>query len=163
MVAKGIIPEQFVNKLLDQHFYPWKYAEYENILIDRALSRLEPTPEELEIVKKYLSYEILRDFKTRMYQRYQHTLPMFSLEYYMKRLSIAVVENNFNEERIAKFYCLLIDDIKKKDPDFNLRTYIDNMIRLRYMPTRQRKVINKIEQLNGMDPLTKRINKRRKK
>lgn len=161
LAARDINPTQFIQQLLDQHFEPWKYVEYENDMIERALERLEPTDEELEIVKKYLSYELLRDFKKRMRLRYDRSLPMFSLEYYMKRLSIAIVERNFKQDIIEKYYSELIYEIRKKDPDFNLRTYMDNMLRLRYLPTSQRKVIAKIEEVTAKsDPEFNKLKKK---
>ena len=161
LAARDINPTQFIQQLLDQHFEPWKYLEYENEMIERALERLEPTDEDLEIVKKYLSYELLRDFKKRMRLRYDRSLPMFSLEYYMKRLSIAIVERNFKQDIIEKYYSELIYEIRKKDPDFNLRTYMDNMLRLRYLPTSQRKVIAKIEEVTAKsDPEFNKLKKK---
>jgi len=100
--------------------------------------------------------------------RYDRSLPMFSLEYYMKRLSIAIVERNFKQDIIEKYYSELIHEIRKKDPDFNLRTYMDNMLRLRYLPTSQRKVIAKIEEVTAKsDPefnkLKKKVNAKKAK
>lgn len=161
LASRDINPTQFIQQLLDQHFEPWKHLEYENEMIERALERLEPTDEELEIIRKYLSYEILYDFKKRMRMRYEHSLPMFSLEYYMKRLSIAIVERNFKQDIIEKYYAELIYEITKKNPDFNLRTYMDNMLRLRYLPTSQRKVISKIEEIETKaDPEFNKLRKR---
>lgn len=162
LIIKGIHPNQFVNRLIDQHFYPWKYIEYENELITRQIEQLEPTDSDLEVIKKYLSYHILKDFKTRMYRRYEHSMPLYSLDYYMKRLSIAIVERGFDQDRVEKFYGELLGDIKKKDPDFNLRTYIDNMLRLRFLPNRQQSVIDKFESLNNSDPVMKRLKRLRK-
>lgn len=155
LLIKGMNPDQFVNRLLDQHFYPWKYMRAEHELVDRQISELKPTDEELEIINKYLSYQILRDFKRRMASRYEHSLPIYSLDYYMKCLSIAIIERGFDQDRIEKFYGPLLDDIKQKDPDFNLRTYIDNMIRLRFLPNRHQRVINKFETLMMSDPVMK--------
>ena len=150
LTNKNINPTQFVNRLLDQHFFPWKYAHYENELIDKAIDHLEPTDEELEIIHNYLTYEMLRDFKRRMFRRYDHSLPMYSLDYSMKKLSAVIVERGFDQDRIEKYYGHLINDIKEKDPDFNLRTYMDNLIRLKFLPDRQRKVIAKIEQVSRL-------------
>src|SRR5574343_521316 len=157
LAIKGINPTQFVNQLLDQHFEPWNYSVYENEMIDKVLVDLKPTPDDLQIIRKYLTYHILKDFKQRMTRRYERSLPMYSLEYYMKRLSIAVVERSFNVEKVEKYYGELLADIKSKDPDFNLQTYVDNMIRLRYLPNSQRKVIAKVEQLENSDPMMKKI------
>ena len=161
LIDKGINPNQFVNRLLDQHFFPWKYSKYENELIVRQIAQLEPTPDDLTIINKYISYQILRDFKRRMYQRYEHSLPLYSLDYYMKCLSVAIVERGFDQDRIEKYYAMLLDDIREKDPDFNLRTYIDNMLRLRFLPNRQRAVINKFEAISNSDPVMKGRGKKR--
>jgi len=157
LAIKGINPTQFINRLLDQHFEPWSYSKYENEMIEKALIDLKPTPEDLQVIRKYLTYHILKDFKQRMSRRYERSLPLYSLEYYMKRLSIAVVEHSFNAEKIEKYHGELLKDIKSKDPDFNLQTYIDNMIRLRYLPNSQRRVIAKIEQIEHTDPMIKKI------
>lgn len=150
-------PVQFVNLLLDQHFYPWNYIKYENALIEKKLKENIPNPEEMKVIKKYLTYEILRDFKHRMYRRYDRSLPLFSLDYYMKLLSVAVIERNFDQDRIEYLYSDLLNDIKKRDPDFNLRTFIDNLIRLRFMSTKISKAINAFENVHINDPNMKRF------
>ena len=150
-------PTQFVNLLLDQHFYPWNCIKYENALIEKKLKENIPNPEEMKVIKKYLTYEILRDFKHRMYRRYDRSLPLFSLDYYMKLLSVAVIERNFDQDRIEYLYSDLLNDIKKRDPDFNLRTFIDNLIRLRFMSTKISKAINAFENVHINDPNMKRF------
>jgi len=144
----GLNPEQYINKLIDQHFFPWKYAKYENELIDRQIEELKPSPGELEIIHRYLTYQILRDFKQRMFTRYDHSVPTFTLDYYIKELSVAVIERNFDQDEIEQTYAYTIKEIKRRDPDFNLRTFIDNIMRLRFMSTKIARVIKKFDNLD---------------
>ena len=152
MIDNDVNPIQFVEKLLRQHFEPWHFIEYENEIIDREIEHLKPTSQDLVIIKKYLSYHILKDFKIRMYARYEHSIPINSLEYCLKRLSIAVIESSFNYDKTMENYSYLVKDIKRKDPDFNLHTYIDNMIRIKFMPHHQQKVLKKVERIITATP-----------
>lgn len=160
LVSKGINPTQFVNQLLNQHFSPWKYIKYENELIERQLKDLKLTLQEKNIIKRYLTHEILRDFKARMHKRYEHSVPLESLEHLTKTLSLAIIEYNYDQEEIEKYYKHIIDKIKQKDPDFNVRTYIDNMIRLKYLPRQQRDIISVYETLVDSDKQFKQDKKR---
>jgi hypothetical protein len=149
---KGIDPDYFVNKLLHQHFLPWSHIEYENELIDKAIEELKPSEEDLKIIHKYISYHVMKDFKERMYRRYEHSIPPNSLDYLLKRLSVAVIESGFNEEILRKNYSYLIRDIRSRNPDFNVRTYTDNMIRIKFMPHQQQRVLAKIDKLYKKPP-----------
>lgn len=159
LVYRGFNPTHFINKLLDQHFEPYKYAEYENELIKRQLKDTEVTEEEMVIIQKYLTHQILKEFKTRMYQRYDRRLIYYSLDHQLKRLSLAIIDCRFDKEMLEKYHGGLINIIKSQDPSFNLNTYMDNLMRVKYMSTRQQKVIGKLDSLNKSDPIVKRFNK----
>ena len=126
IVAKGVDPSYFVNRILHQHFAPWAHINYENELIDKVLEDEEISDRDLMVIHKYLSYHVLKDFKERMYKRYDHSTAPNSLDYLLKRLSVAIIECSFNRKKLSENYSYLISQINSKAPGFNVDTYVDN-------------------------------------
>lgn len=150
LALKGVDPELFIDHMLDQHFVPWEYVYYENMLISTILREdCDLTADEMQVIKKYITGEILKDFMKRMDKHYDRSYPDNSLEYKVKELGYHVVKMGFNRKRLKEKYKTLISDIKRKDPKFSVDLFVDNMERLYFMPQKQRRVIDLIEKLDS--------------
>jgi hypothetical protein len=162
LALKGVDPEMFIDHMLDQHFVPWEYVYYENMLISSIIREdCDLTVDEMQVIKKYITGEILKDFMDRMDKHYDRSYPDDALEYKVKELGYYTVKMGFNRKRVKEKYKGLIETIKRKDPKFSIDMFIDNMERIYFMPQKQRRVLDLIEKLDSYH--SKEVADKRKK